>query len=405
MAFSWAPSLEAQEAPSFALDNGFEITLVVDALGGNVRDNALMNTAGFENQPFKMVRGIIGARINSPDSGWFGLAEYNLTPDEPKRIEDNRLYNDWYVNLGADLLFYGDIKARNVYFGYQTPGDLFRTKVGRMVNPYGFALDEVPYHHRHDAPHQYYLDKELHSGIQVTVGPEHPVKLDLAVFGGRGRPNKGYNFYRNGKTGPNTKGNVDPLGEAKVTYQPSDRLQVWAGYHLVSTGSAPGDLYSGKHLDEKMALGMKGLLGHEESWPGALAVWGQISRNHLGLRDEGLQPTKTPEKSHEFEKEGWFATAQYRIEPFRLAYTYEVLDRIDPLVWDKVANFDPNHPAFGTKERSQIISLELWFNEAVFLQAYHRRLQNPFPAISGNTREHFEKYGDDRSGLVFGVLM
>lgn len=129
---------EALSATTLADDT--EVRFGIDFIFGAFDDRALYVSAGCEKQMFQAARGVLALDVQRPD-GFGVLFEYNILPDEPKRVDGNAFYNDYYKNIGTDLYYYGDFKAKNAYLRYGKGA--WQVRAGRMVNPYGFAENEV----------------------------------------------------------------------------------------------------------------------------------------------------------------------------------------------------------------------------------------------------------------------
>lgn len=363
---------------------GVGIDFVGDFIFSAIHDDALYRTAGRERQ-FKVSRAIIGADLSHP-SGVGGLFEYNMMVDEPKRDDSNEGYRDYYKNLGTDLYYYGDSGLRNAYFRYRRDSGhvTHEFRVGRMENVHGFDVDETPFWGRIDSPHLLFLDKGLLTGLSYS-GFWKRLRFDTFWFMGQDRPDRGYNYYLRGQTDPQVKGNSWPGIEARLSYDttPAAGLDVNAfiSGHRDKTGSAPGALYSGKHNDNRAAIGLKA------TWNRAplvdrLHFLGEYAWHEMGLTEEGVQGNASPGQSFDIERYGYFVTLGFGVGRYDLYYTFEELDRADAQVWDLIANFDENHPAMDEKERSHIVQLIVAFNEIFGMGIAYRKVENPFPELS-----------------------
>lgn len=375
-----------------------ELLLHGDVLAGFYDDRALYATAGRETQFFKFTRAILGVDARHP-SGLGGLFEYNFAEDEPKRVAGNRAYVDWYKNLGTDLLYYGSSKARNAYLRYQ-PGENHILRVGRMVNLIGFDDEDLPYTGRLDAPHARYLDKEILNGVAYIYQPQ-PFFFDIGLLSGRGRPDSDYNWYLNGQTDPNTKDNNTPIWELRTGLR-WPRFLLLGSYHETKTGSAPGNIYSGKHNDKRASVGFRASTGGV-GFVDDFIVLGQASHYLVGLTENGIQGQFTPLASKDIEKNGWFATVGLRFGALSLWTTYEELDRMDSRVWAEVAKFDENHESFDSIERSVIYSVVYQINRVVSLTSFYRKLDSDYAYISDIPRAEESEYGMDKYGLLLRV--
>ena len=373
---------------------GAQVDLYGDLVVGAFDDMALYQSAGRERQ-MKFAHALIGADAHHRLSGWGGVIELNLAVDEPKVDPSNQVYTDYYKNLGADLYYYGDLPRKNAYLRYANGSHTLR--FGRMENVHGFDPDSLPYWGRWGSPHMLYLDKGLNTGIAYRY--EHRgLALDGFVFMGQDRPDRGGNYYLNGQTDPQTDGNSYPGYELKASYtleRGSQRLTGFASYHHDKTGSAPGKLYSGKHNDERTAIGFdaQGSIPYVRG-----AYWHLIAQQGLyieGLTEDGGQGRATPLESFDIEREGRFVTAGIGYGRVRLYYTHEELDRADVEVWDKIAGFDPAHPAMDAKETNRSIQLSVQLTPSIEAVALYRTTDNPYPELSGIGRDH----GDDRRAL------
>lgn len=370
-----------------------------DIVGGYYTDQALYATAGRETQIFKFTRAIVGVEADHA-SGVGGLLEYNLVNDEARHEPGNRAYVDWYKNLGSDLLYYGDSNVRNAYVRYHDENKRHTVRAGRMVNIIGFEDEQLPYTGRLDAPHMRYLDKEILNGVAYAY-ERGPFFLELAVLNGSGRPDYDYNWYLKGQTDPNIKGNNTPIVEGKLELG-DERLALSASYHTTKNGSAPGSLYSGKHNDTRTLVGLRASTGRV-GFVRNIELIGQAARYLVGLTEEGSQGLATPLWSEDLEKDGWFATLGFTVSRLSIYYTREELDRIDSLVWDKVANFDPNHPAFDSVETSDILAIKYRFNDITSLTLFYRALDFDFSTISDIPVADYENHGVDKYGVVLQV--
>ncbi len=378
-----------------------------DIVGGYYTDQALYGADGRETQIFKFTRAVIGVEAEHA-SGLGGLLEYNLVNDEARHEPDDRAYRkpgdhayvDWYKNLGTDLLYYGDSNVRNAYIRYRNQSHRHTLRAGRMVNIIGFADEELPYTGRLDAPHIRYLDKEILNGVAYAYD-RGPFFLELAVLNGSGRPDYDYNWYLAGQTDPQIKGNNTPIVEGKLELG-NKRFAISASYHTTKNGSAPGGLYSGKHNDTRTLLGLRASSGRV-GFVRNIELIGQTARYLVGLTEDGSQGAATPLWSEDLKKDGWFATFGITISRLSIYYTREELDRIDSLVWDKVANFDANHPAFDSVETSDILAIKYRFNDITSLTLFYRALDFDYSTISDIPAVDYEEHGVDKYGAVLQV--
>jgi hypothetical protein len=407
--FLWLTIVTAMLLPSpgaaLVLHPSDEVTIRFsgDFIGGYFNDDAMKSSAGRETQYFKMSRGLLGFEARH-EGGFGGLFEYNFLADEPKRVDGNTAYNDFYKNLGTELLYYGDFKARNAYAFYERPGRLidWRLRAGRMVNIIGFEEEEVPFWGRNDSPHAHFLTKEILNGVAIRTGTGW-FSLEGAVLSGRGRPDSGYNWYLNGQTDPNTKGNNTPVVEAEAILRWHEYLQLSAGYHRNKTGSAAGGLFSGKHNDNRMIFGARLQSGRLGPALNRALMLGQVSRFEVGLTENGVQGNHTNGISKDLKKNGWFVTGGLLFyDRLWLYATYEELDRIDALVWKEIADFNPNHPAFDSIERSTILQIDLILNPWAKLIAFYRFMEFDFPHLSAIPIRNREA-SVDKMGLVLRV--
>jgi hypothetical protein len=389
-------------AAEISLTEQVSVRFIGDFIGGYFEDDALTRSAGREVQMFKMSRGLLGFEARH-EGGFGGLFEYNFLADEPKRVDGNTAYNDYYKNLGTELLYYGDFKARNAYAFYEKAGRFnWRLRAGRMVNIIGFEEEEVPFWGRNDSPHAHFITKEILNGAAVRFGMSW-FSLEAAFLSGRGRPDSDYNWYLNGQTDPNTKGNNTPVLEAEAILRWRDYLQLSAGWHRNKTGSAPGSLFNGKHNDNRWLAGGKLQTGRLGDFLNRITILGQLSRFEDGLTEDGTQGDNTPELSNDLRKDGWFISGGLTFfDRLTLFATYEELDRIDPLVWQKIAAFDPTHPAFDSIERSTILQAELNLNRWARLIAFYRIMDFDFKQLSEITVNGTDP-GVDKAGLVLRV--
>ncbi len=372
----------------------YEADLSLKAKGGFYSDRAVYNTAGRETQIWKMTNVTIGVDIKQKEGNWGGKIELVPLGDEVKRETGDEAYFDYYKNLGTDILYYGDYPLGEALIYYN--GDNSNWRIGRMVNINGFDLETLPYSNRHEAPHSVYMDKELLTGIHYNYGYKG-AELDVAVLSGRGRPSSDYNYYLNGQTDPNTKGNNTPILEAKLSYGRSlGDLEgnVFASYHYNKTGSAPGSLYSGKHNDNRMAVGAYVKYSFDK-WINSVELFGQYSQYKVGLTEDGVQKDKTPLASKNLNKNAWFITPVLNLtDKLSLQYTYEEIDRIDARVWDEVAKFNESHPSLDAKETNSIYSVKYKINDNVKANLFYSTPDNPYESVSNiNLSEGSDKFG------------
>lgn len=366
--------------------------------GGFLSDEALIKTAGRELQVWKMTEVLLGAEFAPRYETWSAKIELVPLADDLCYDRDDSACGDYFKNIGTNLLYYGEYPVREAAVTFT--GSFWSTKTGRMENLYGLALSDVPYRHRHDAPHAYYIDKELVNGVRLDA---HYNRLhgSIGVFGGRGDPGTSYNYYLDGDIDPNVKGNNTPLIEASVAYKrvkKRSQQTVYAGYHMTKTGSAVGSLYSGKHNDERVNVGLD--LSYQSRLPGVdeYRIIAQYSRYTMGLTTEGVQGVETPEQSHDLLTDGFFVTGSVKLKQrLRMSYTYEELDRMDTLVWDKIAKFDPSHSSFDSVEVNHIISADYLINDHVTLSGFYRKTDFDYQEISDIPK--------DQSTDKFGVLL
>jgi hypothetical protein len=388
-------SASSASAYTLELTESTHLRLFGDFIGGYFSDEALKASAGRETQYFKMSRGLLGFEIEH-DSGFGGLFEYNFMADEPKRVDGNQVYVDYYKNYGTELLYYGDFKARNAYAFWRRDGRFLdlETRAGRMVNIIGFEEDEVPFWGRLDSPHAHFRTKEILNGVSLAVGTSW-FTLEGALLSGRGRPDSDYNWYLGGQTDPNTKGNNTPTLEAEATLKWREYVRLSAGYRRNKTGSAAGTLFNGKHNDNRLVATARLQSGRLGRHLNQVMLLGQFSRFEDGLTENGVQGNGTPGHSKDITKEGWFVTGGARlIDRVGFYVTYEELDRIDPLVWKEIAGFQDDHPAFDSIERSTILQAELDLNSWTQLIAFYRFMDLDYQWLSGIRRmDALEKMG------------
>lgn len=370
-------------------------------LGGYFSDDALTASAGRETQVWKMTRVIFGTDVHFRDRPWSARIELVALGDEVKHKPGDTAYVDYYKNLGTDLVYYGDYPVREAFVRYERK--YARVTIGRMLNFHGIPLDTAPYQHRHDAPHAYYIDKELVNGGRLDLRGSG-LTLSLGVFGGRGNPSLSYNHYSYGYPDPNIKDNNTPLLESKLSYHYQGggfSGTIYGGYHRTKTGSAPGGLYAGKHNDERFNAGLD--LSFETGVPvlTGFRLLGQYSWYTFGLTEDGSQGQKTPSRSYDLEKNGYFATASIELfDDVRLQYTYERLDRMDTKVWDEVAKLDDEHPSFDSEEINHIYSLSYHGIDNVTLSAFYRQPEFDYQKVSG-----IEPVGEvDKMGATVGIV-
>lgn len=385
-----ALSFSSAQAADFSI-RGADITLSGDVIVAFFSDMALYNSAGRERQA-KIAQAMIGADIDHRSSGWGALLELNLAVDEPKVDKNNSVYTDYYKNIGSDLYYYGNLPLRNAYLRYRS-NDRHTFRFGRMVNVYGLDTDTLPFWGRWGSPHMLFLDKGINTGFAygLTLGG---FQLDAFAFTGQDRPDRGGNYYLKGLTDPQVDGNSYPGYEAKVSYTikaGSLRATSFASYHHDRNGSAPGTLYSGKHNDYRTAIGVdaQGVLPivNRVRW----RLIGQRSVYEQGLSEKGGQGRATPLESRDIKRDGYFVTAGLGMGRVSFYLTYEKLDRADVQVWDRIANFDPSHPAMNATESRQIYQLSVRLTEHMETVVLYRKTENPFLSLSNINAEH----GDD----------
>jgi hypothetical protein len=389
-------------APAYTLEltESVSVRFLGDFIGGYFSDDALKASSGRETQYFKMSRGLLGFEVEH-ESGFGGLFEYNFMADEPKRVDGNAVYNDYYKNYGTELLYYGDFKTRNAYLFWRREGRFLDldTKAGRMVNIIGFEEDEVPFWGRLDSPHAHFKTKEILNGVSVAVGTSW-MRLEGALLSGRGRPDSDYNWYLDGQTDPNTKGNNTPTIEAEAALNWHEYVRLSVGFRRNKTGSAAGTLFNGKHNDNRLIAGVRLHSGHLGRYLNEVLVLGQYSRFEDGLTENGVQGNGTPIDSKDITKDGWFVTGGVRlVNRLGLYATYEEIDRIDPLVWKEIAELQDDHPAFDSIERSTILQAELDLNDWTQLIGFYRFMDFDFQELSDIRRMD----GLDKMGLVLRV--
>lgn len=396
-----ASGMSSALTASAAEDNEPEFQLYGEILGGYFSDEALKASSGRETQIWKMTRVILGTNVFLNDSPWSARIELAPLADEVKHDPKDAAYVDYYKNLGTDLLYYGEYPVREAFARYQRRS--VRLTVGRMINFHGLSLERAPYLHRHDAPHAYYIDKELVTGGRLDLQAAG-FTLSLGVFGGRGNPNLSYNHYLDGAADPNIKGNNTPLLEAQLNYRYKRggfAGMLFTGYHRTKTGSAPGSLYSGKHNDDRLnggvdiqyATGMSVLTG--------MRVLAQYSQYTFGLTESGTQGRKTPKQALNIEKDGYFVTVSLQLfNDVSVQYTYEKLDRMDTKVWDKVANLTQGHSSFDSDEINTIYSLSYHGIRNVTLSAFYRAPEFDYQTVSGIRAED----GVDKMGATLAFV-
>ncbi len=272
-----------------------QVELSGDFIGGYFNDDALMKTSGREKQLFKMSRGLIGFKARH-ESGFGGLFEYNFMADEPKRVTATRPISITTKTSGPNFCITVISRPETPMFSGSMPdlGLDSGIRAGRMVNILGFEEEEVPFWGRNDSPHAHFMTKEILNGIAVAAETSW-LRLETALLSGRGRPDSDYNWYLQGQTDPNTKGNNTPVFEVEATLRWREYLKLSGGYHQNKTGSAPGSLFSGKHNDNRQIVGARLQTGYLGSWLNRIVVLGQFSRFEDGLTEDGSQGKTYPE--------------------------------------------------------------------------------------------------------------
>jgi len=369
--------------------------------GGIINDKAVLYSAGRETQIYKIINATAGVNIKN-SSGWETQLDLVLIGDEAHYDPEDSAYNDYYKNLGADLYYYGKYPVKNAFLAY-TNKKSYRFQMGRMINVYGMDNIETLYSHRYDAPHAIYLDKELLTGLSISKRIQS-IELTGAILSGRGRPDSDYNYYLNGQTDPNIKGNNTPILEYKIKWQPTSTLSVSHSGHRNKTGSAPGELFNGKHNDERYAFGFQYSSNFQASskrlkYMPNFTLYAQIQRYVIGLTENGTQGDATPTESKDINKDGAFLTLNVSLpKKLNLQISYEHLDRMDSLVWKEIAQFQPDHESFQSIEKNTMIKLGYQFTQGINIHAFYRQSDFDYQQLSGITPD--KPIDTDKFGIV-----
>ncbi len=87
-----------------------------------------------------------------------------------------------------------------------------------------------------------------------------------------------------------------------------------------------------------------------------------------------------------------------------MSTTYEEIDRLDTLVWKEIANYDLDHPAMDSIERSTIVQIDVEINRWAKLIGFYRFMDFDFPALSQIETFYMGKeHGVDKAGVVLRV--
>jgi hypothetical protein len=386
-------SVSADDSPPTRTDStsdNFTVSANLELVGGAyINDHLKQGTAGRENQ-IKMTRAVLGLALEK--SSWESLFELVGIGDEVYRDPDDRAYQDIYRNLGTDIYYYGDFPVREVWVGQDLNWIFWRA--GRVINlmgePPGGRFDTAG-----ESPNAVLLATGIFTGVQAGVRlKDERINLSMGIMGGNDHPKLGANVYLGDKLDVNEKGNNTPAVEFYASFQPLDNLRPYAGYLHNKTGSAPGSFESGKHNDMRLVYGIE-YQPYRNDWVTVdLGTQGfQFTR---GLTEAGSQGEATPLESYDIEQNGWFATVNLSFPEVGVSirYTREEMDRMDPIAWREIANFDKNHPVNDARETRDILSVEKLFNSGFSLRGFYR--QDDVPYLTGGDQEL-----ENRTGLVF----
>jgi len=372
-------------------DAKWQANVNLDIVGGAFANEALSASAGRENQA-KLSSAILSTDIDH--EWWTARIEFVGAGDEIKADPDSNIYTDIYRNLGTDLYYYGDLPLREAWIGQHFEGAYWQ--IGRMVSLLGQQVTENTYTTAYQAPNAVIYNTGIFTGMQTGFSfGDDVVKLELGVLSGRDRPCLSGNCYFDGELDPNQKGNNTPVVESMITVNPIDRLSLFAGYLRNKTGSAPGQLTSGKHNDNRTIAGFDAALLKSDHVN--INLLGQYNSYLIGLTESGSQGEATPTKSLDITKSGYFATLDFGFPLINsnVQITHETIDRIDAVAWQDVANFDRSHPVFDADEKRLTFNIRHAINDYVTVEAFHRMDEVPYMPGSPGLEE------TSRSGVLF----
>lgn len=390
-------SISAGEPPPTRFDSSndnYILSADLELVGGVfINDHLEQGTAGRENQ-IKMTRALLGLGLQK--SSWQSRLELVGIGDEVYQDPDDRAYQDIYRNLGTDIYYYGDFPVREVWVGQDLHWVFWRA--GRVINligePPGGRFDTAG-----ESPNAVLLATGLFNGVQAGVRlKDERINLSIGILGGNDHPRLGANNYLDGKLDVNEKGNNTPAFEVYTSFQALDNLRPYAGYLSNKTGSAPGSFESGKHNDMRLVYGVD--YQPYRSNRVAVDIGAQGFQFTRGLTEAGSQGEATPLESYDIEQNGWFATVNLSFPGagISIRYTREEMDRMDPIAWRDIANFDTDHPVNDARETRDILSVEKAFKSGFSLRGFYR--QDDVPYLTGGDEEL-----EDRAGLVFSYYV
>ncbi len=364
----------------------------VQLVGGiYMNDHLREGTAGREHQ-IKMTRVIAGIDLAKGDL--MSRIELVGLGDSVQYKADDPAYRDIYRNLGTDLYYYGDHLVREAWLGHGYSYGYW--KAGRVISLLGEPGDSLRFASAAEAPHAVIMNTGIMNGVQAGISAYRGrVVLEGAVLHGRDRPCIGANCYIDGKLDPNEDGNNTPAFELKVSSYLYKDSKVYAMGHRNKVGSAIGSFESGKHNDQRLAVGFD--ISPVKTSGFEWRLNGQFNQFKTGLTEEGVQGEESGVESRDITQSGWFAVNDLVFPSYGVIarFTYEKLDRMDSNAWRDVAGFDETHPVNEAEESRQIITLIKKFKSGVSVRAFYR--QDDVPYLT-----HGDKELEDRAGIVLG---
>ena len=343
--------------------------------GGAFFNEKLKRTAGREYQ-LKMTEVVLSA--SGEVDRWRWKAELVGLGDEMYVDDNDSAYNDIYTNLGTSLTYYGDHPVREAWVA--TDVYSAEIKFGRMFSA---LSDQDLYYFAPYTPHSTILQHGLYNGLRVSTGSSW--KSSVSLLWGRDRPCFDGVCYLDGSLDVNEKGNNTPVIQLASSYA-NDWLGLGAAASYTKVGSAPGGFRTGKHNDTRAKVFGEVILYKSEDW--LIDLYGQYSYFLMGLTTDGEQGERTPVKSYDITKQGWFVSPSVTYDQFSVRYTYEQLDRANALAFRDVANFDPSDPVMSDTEKRHIVS-GFWRNNTLEIGLHY------------TTEQVSYIYGGDEWGMTF----
>lgn len=364
------------------------ITADLSVTGGLFINDHLREFAAGREHQIKMTEARVGLTASNGDLTV--RVEPALINDAIRVEPGNSVYQDIYRNLGTSLYYYGDYDIREAFVGKFSDDHYWRA--GRLLTLNGVRTEDGLYSVAQEAPHAAILQTGILNGVQAGVWLfNEQLEIEGGVLWGRDRPCLDSQCYLNGRLDVNEKGNNTPVIEAKITYTPTERLSIY-GYGLFNkTGSAPGTYWSGKHNDQRYALGMSADL-YEGEWA-SVALDAQWNQFVIGLTEEGIQGEATPLESYNLTRSGYYGTASVDVYPAELRFqvTHEVLDRADEAAFAKIAGFDESHPVMDETESRTIVSIIHQMTPELSIRLFHR--SDDVPSLTGGDAELEDRVG------------